>query len=190
MISYAGGLVARLVVWWYDQSAVLGRRDLPGRSKPHPWCYMTWHFRRFMSEVSFLQLRWSCTGTSPSEMRSSKCNFSYWGPRMSQHTLNFPLLFSASLPLFTYVLCHILLPASMWPLPYLAAWMCCGNEPDLPSKGGSFSVEDCCYMAWEADECAVRSRHTPGRWLLPCPCFSYRALLRNHAGHLNHGLHR
>lgn len=42
---------------------------------------------------------------------------------------------------------HIFLLASTWPLPYLAAWMCHGNEPDLPGKESFFDVEGPCYMA-------------------------------------------
>lgn len=51
---------------------------------------------------------------------------------------------------------HIFLPASTWPLPYLAAWMCHGNEPDLPSKDGCFGVEGPCYVAWKGGEGAVK----------------------------------
>lgn len=51
---------------------------------------------------------------------------------------------------------HVFLLASTWPLPYLTAWMCHGNEPDLPGKEGFFDVEGPCYMAWEGGEGAVK----------------------------------
>lgn len=91
-----------------SHSAVLNGRDSHGGSEPQPWCWVMWMsawcFRGFMSEVSFLQPQESCTDTSPTEVRRSKCGFNYWGPRTSQHTLSFPLLFSANIPLLIYTL--------------------------------------------------------------------------------------
>lgn len=44
-----------------SRSAVLSGRDPHSGPKPQPWCYLlwmsAWHFRGFMSEVSFLQLQ-------------------------------------------------------------------------------------------------------------------------------------
>lgn len=87
---------------------------------------------------------------TPSPQRWEEASFNSWGPRTSQHTLSFPLLFSASLPLllhtlwssFTLTVTYFsLLPHSLC-VTHLAAWKCCGNEPDLPSKEGFFGVED------------------------------------------------
>lgn len=91
-----------------SHSAVLNGRDSHGGSEPQPWCWVMWMsawcFRGFMSEVSFLRPQESCTDTSPTEVRRSKCGFNYWGPRTFQHTLSFPLLFSANIPLLIYTL--------------------------------------------------------------------------------------